>query len=284
MYECFHDSNITNITPIISLFLIWIGISISRSIDPKIILESALRMSFEKMINKKKKTLIGNAVAISPTLALSALHGIVEIGHDITLRTRSGVPLRGKVILNVFEPDLVDIAVIELVDSTTFPHFTPVLGSRSLTLFDYIYIIGYKIDDRDTAMEAVFDSKVHIIEPFERSALFQSSYVGFDSLSGAGVVVKQDGDGFKVVGVHVASHDNTKEVPPVKAAKDSDSAEWESVSVALASIKSNIHGHSSYTIICEIARVPSLIEFLRQRGLISYFFFFVLVCLAFKKS
>jgi len=240
-----------------------------RSIDPNKMLESALRMSFEKMIKKKKKTLIGNAVAISPTLALSALHGIVGNGHDITLRTRSGAPLRGKVILNVFEPDLVDIAVIELADSETFPHFIPVLGSRSVCLLENIYIVGYMYDSRDNAMESVFSSTVHTIEPFERSALFLSSYVSFDSLSGAGVVVKNDGDGLRVVGVHVASHDKTAAHPPVKKAKRSDSAEFESVSVDLASLSSNIHGHSSYTIICEIARVPSLIKFLRQRGLIS---------------
>ena len=150
---------------------------------------------------------------------MSALHGKADNGHEITLRTNSGFELHGKVILNVFEPDLVDIAVIELINDGEFPHFTPVLGRRQVGLLESVYIVGYKIDSRGAAMEAMFDGKVNIIERHERSALFQSTYVSFDSLSGAGVVVKKERNEFRVIGVHVASHDSTVSSPPCKKGK-----------------------------------------------------------------
>lgn len=171
--------------------------------------------------------------------------------------------------MNVFEPDLVDIAVIELINNGVFPHFTPILGRRQVSLLESVYIIGYKIDSRDAAMEAMFDGKVNVIERHERSALFQSAYVSFDSLSGAGVVVKKERNEFRVIGVHVASHDSTVSSPPVKKVKHTEIADYESVSVSLSSLSSNIHGHAAYTVICEIARVPELIELLQQRVLIS---------------
>jgi len=231
------------------------------------LLRSALRISFQKMVEGKKRTLIGNAVAISPTLALTALHGKAKKGHTVVIRTSSGVMLKGTVAMDVFEQELVDIAVIELERGKQFASFTPI-AVQSVRLLEVVYVAGLKVNSRDEAMAAVYESKVNIIEPGENNALFQSSYVSFDSLSGAGVVVKQVGGVLKVIGVHVASHDNTTATPPVeKAEHTADSAGFESVSVALASLSSNIHGHSAYTMVCEIARVPALVDFLREREL-----------------
>jgi hypothetical protein len=229
------------------------------------LLNSALRISFQKVTEGKRKTLIGNAVAISPTLCLTALHGKARIGHAIILHSYSGEMFRGTVVKNVFEPELVDIAVIELNTGQQFTHFTPV-SAYSVRLLDVVYVAGLKVNIRDEAMPAIYESKVNIIEPGENNALFQSSYVSFDSSS---VVVRQVGNDLRVIGVHVASHDNTTATPPVERAKDTeDSAGHESVSIALASLSSNIHGHSAYTMICEIARVPELIAFFRERGLL----------------
>lgn len=200
---------------------------------------------------------------------MTALHGKADNGYDITLHTHSGALLQGKVVLNVFEQDLVDIAVIELIDDGVFPHFTPVLGCRPVKLLESVYIVGYKLDARDMAMEAMFDSKVNVIERFERSALFQSSYVSFGSLSGAGVVVMKDRNDFKVIGVHVASNEKTIYSSPVIKTEDIGPTSYKSGNVAPTSFSSNIHGYSAYTVVCEIARVPELIAFLRQRGLIS---------------
>lgn len=240
---------------------------LAESVNAEELLRSALRISFQKMVDKKRKTLIGNAVAISPTLALTALHGKAKKGHTIILHTSSGVEFNGTVALDVFEQELVDIAVIELKNGKQFPFFTPV-AVQSVRLLDVVYVAGLKVNSRDEAMAAVYESKVNIIEPGENNALFQSSYVSFDSLSGAGVVLKQVGGVLRVIGVHVASHDNTTATPSVEKAEHTvDSAGLESVSVALASLSSNIHGHSAYTMICEIARVPALIDFLRAREL-----------------
>ena len=232
------------------------------------LLRSALRMSFQMIVKKKKKTLIGNAVAISPTLALSALHGKAKKGDAIVLHSITGDKFKGTVAMVVFEVELVDIAVIELEIGVLFSCFTPVAVEPPVRYLEVVYIVGLKVNSRDDAMPAVYESKVNIIEPGERNALFQSSYVSFDSLSGAGVVVKKVGGVSKVVGVHVASHDSTTATPPVEKAEHTvDSAGFESVSVALASLSSNIHGHSAYTMVCEIARVPALIAFLRERKL-----------------
>lgn len=144
------------------------------------VLKSSSRISFKNTNPKCREiqTQFGNAVAISPTLALTALHGIANIGHDITLHTHDGIQLHGKVIFNVFEQDLVDIAVIELVNDGIFSHFTPILGQRPVHLFESVYIVGYKFDTRDR-LEAAFDGIVNAIERKERSAFFQTTYVSF---------------------------------------------------------------------------------------------------------
>lgn len=230
-------------------------------------------MSFEKMVSKgkgkKKQVFIGNAVAISSTFAITALHGYVNEGHVITLHTSSGVKLKGTVVLNVYEAEAVDISVIALTEGGEFPCFTPV-AIQPVSFLEVVYVAGLKINARDEAMVAVYESKVNVIERGENSALFLSSYVSVNSLSGAGVVVKQVGNAFRVIGVHVASHDNknTTTTPPVTEAKQSaGSADHERVNLAVASPSSNIHGHFPYTMVCEIARVPSLISFLREKGL-----------------
>lgn len=59
-------------------------------------------------------------------------------------------------------------------------------------------------------------------------------------------VQKQVGNDLRVIGVQVASHDNTTPTPPVERVEDNeDYASHESASVALALLSSNIHGHSA---------------------------------------
>src|SRR5687768_181072 len=97
--------------------------SVARSgLNIEEVLQSALRMSFKKKIDNKVRTLIGNAVAISPKYALTALHGKADKGHDIVLHTSNGVKLNAKVAFNAFEAERVDIAVLEL-QVGQFPHW-----------------------------------------------------------------------------------------------------------------------------------------------------------------
>jgi len=100
-------------------------------------------------------------------------------------------------------------------------------------------------------------------------------YTSFDGLSGAGVLTKVVGGVCKVVGVHVASHDRTAadvQHPQVKKARhNNSSAAARSVeSSVLAyeeSLASSIHGHHAYSLICEVSRVPDLVQFLHDNGL-----------------
>ena len=105
-------------------------------------MRSALRMSFEKMVGngkgKKKQVFNGNAVAISSTLALTALHGYVKVGHAVTLHTSSGVKLKGTVVLDVYEAEAVDISVIALTEGE-FPCYTPV-AIQPVTLLETIFL------------------------------------------------------------------------------------------------------------------------------------------------
>lgn len=61
-----------------------------------------------------------------------------------------------------------------------------------------------------------------------------------------------------VVGVHVASHDDTRRTSPKKGEKKHSLSDFE------ASVRSDLHGHSSYCLVCEIARVPQLVSFLQN--------------------
>ena len=68
---------------------------------------------------------IGNAVAITDSRALTALHGCANAKTEITLITRSGRVLTGKVEFRMFTETLVDIAVIVLQDRFIFMNFLP---------------------------------------------------------------------------------------------------------------------------------------------------------------
>jgi hypothetical protein len=227
-------------------------------LDAKELLNSVLRISFQKEAEGKGKTSIGNAVAVSTTLCLTSLHGKVRLGHAIVLHSYFGEMFRGTVVKNVFEPELVDIAVIELTDGQQFTHFTPV-SADSVRLLEVVYVAGLKVNIRDDVMAAVYEARVNSIERGENNALFQSSCVGLCSMSGTGVVLKQFGNNnLRVIGVHTASRNHTTSTRPVKRAEDT-------VDSTLASL---IHDNTAYSVICEIGRVPELIAFFGERGLL----------------
>lgn len=97
-------------------------------------------------------------------------------------------------------------------------------------------------------------SSVDLIERREGSALFQSSY-SIDGCSGVGIVLAIVGDTVQVVGVHVGSHDDTS-LPPPPDKKKRSRANLE------VSITSAIHGHESYSLVCEVCRVPAVVQLL----------------------
>jgi hypothetical protein len=85
-------------------------------------------------------------------------------------------------------------------------------------------------------------------------------------MSGCPVVVSRN---FTLVGFHVASHDKTKAVnvklyPKKKRKRGSQAVTREEFANAMMTVNSNVHGHGSYTIICEISRVEGLLALLNN--------------------
>ena len=69
--------------------------------------------------------------------------------------------------------------------------------------------------------------------------------------------------GFSREGKYSASHDNQSSPSFVKKKRTFSELE--------ASIASKIHGHTAYSLVCEIARVPELIAYLNQKNIYAYF-------------
>lgn len=244
-------------------------LEVDRILESSLILKIAIEVQPQKRkMGKqlKKKTIDievqheikrGKAIAISSTLALTALHQYGKKGADVTLTTSRGRSLDAKVVFYAYEQDYVDIAVVELTTEETFAShvavsFEPVKLLTKLVVVDLTYGVG---GDRFLNPTAMY-SHVKSIER-SPSALFQAVYNSSDGLSGAGVVVDPNSE---IVGIHVASHDST-----VSAAERF--TEKNDLLDALCTIDSNIHGHSSYNLVCEIARVQALVDFLKDRGI-----------------
>lgn len=199
----------------------------------------------------------GNAVAVTSTKALTALHGKSGAGDDVELIDGTGQKRRATVIFSKFVELQVDIAVVELCDGEdVFPVCIPI-STHSARLLQPIIVVGITSGLDDTATVYAAQGQVTLIEP--TGALFRSTYACHDGLSRAGVIVAIEDGTFHVVGVHVASHDNTEAPPPIKKMKSS-AASADSVSENTQSLASSIHGHTAYCLICDITRVPDAIE------------------------
>lgn len=198
----------------------------------------------------------GNAVAITATKALTALHGKCSVGDIVTLVGVSGQSRSATVIYSQFVENEVDIAVVELdACEKKFSLFIPVCANP-VHLLQEIIVIGLKptLSDRESSMYASV-GRVTFIEP--SAPLFQSAYTSNDGLSGAGVITTVEGGEYHVVGVHVASHDDTQAPPPIKK-KRGGVASADSVSESNQSLSDSIHGHSSFVLICEVKRVHGI--------------------------
>ena len=198
----------------------------------------------------------GNAVAISPSQALTALHGAVSNGEQVSLRDHRGKQRNASVIFSAFEELRFDIAVVELhKGEDPFEHFIPICD-EPVKCGQKIYVVGLtpSLHDKETVLQCV-GADVIGIEP--SSSLFRSSYSSFDGLSGAGVIVSLEYGQYHCVGVHVGTHDDTSSPPPIKR-KKGGVADFDSVSDSSNSLASSIHGHTAYTLICEARRVPKL--------------------------
>lgn len=207
-----------------------------------------------------------NAVAISNKFALTALHGHGELGSIVSLRDIHGRLLSAKVVHYSFVQGFVDIVAVELTGEEVFPAYINV-DFNGVALTDEIVVVGIKVGAADESMTVAHKCSVTGIENGAGSAMFQSAYTSFCGLSGAGVVTRRTGKGFKVVGVHVGAHDDTEKYPELKKVKkENDYATVDQVNRACTSLASSIHGHHAFCLICEVARVPELVDFLHNNG------------------
>jgi hypothetical protein len=208
-------------------------------------------------------TMRGNAVAISATKALTALHGHASVSTEVSLRDTHGIERLGRIIFSKYEANSVDIAVIQLHDDQNhFSTFVPVCRER-VCLLRSIFVIrlATSLNGDESALYTT-TGEVTYIEPGANSSLFRSTYQSQDGLSGAGIVVVADGGGFHIVGVHIGAHDDTTSPPPAKKTKTGNAASADSVSELSQSLASSIHGHTAYCLICEVARVDGISDVL----------------------
>jgi hypothetical protein len=182
---------------------------------------------------------MGNAVAIPECLALTAFHGLLNVNDIVTVRTAKGVSLSTKFVFVRFQINVVDIAVVKLVlKDEKFNCFVPPC-KRLVLLEQPIHVIGLRATTHDSVDQY---SKIFNVELIEReTTFFQASYYNFDGCSGTGVVTTMVNDRFKVVGVHVATHDSTKGVGEKRSIED----------LSLEQVQEDIHsiGNNIYKIV-----------------------------------
>jgi len=175
----------------------------------------------------------------------------------VMLRDSHGVERNARVIFAAFRSKEVDIAVIELIDST-FCSWISICNTPA-RLGTEIFVIGRieALDDRRDPRILFQKAEINCVEEVP---LLRSFYHGSIGLSGAGVILVAEGGNLRVIGVHVGMGDDTVEPPKIKKLKKGEGAEAASVSENSSVTSSNIHGHSAYSLICEASRVHGLSE------------------------
>ena len=208
---------------------------------------------------------MGRGVAVNKTMLLTALHGLFKEGDKFEVIDRHGISRKGTVKATWYESSSVDIAVIQLSeDSKHFEHFMQV-NEKPIKLGAAICIIGLKPTLGPEEFSSYYEP-AYVTTIIGGTSLFHSRYLAEDGMSGCPVVVSRD---FTLVGVHVASHDKTEavgvELHPTKRRRgDSQVVTREEFADAMMTVNSNVHGHGTYTIICEISRVDGLLAQLNQ--------------------
>jgi hypothetical protein len=198
----------------------------------------------------------GNAVAVTSTKVLTALHGDVDIGAEVKLTDSKGKVRNARVIFSQYQQSIVDIAVVALCyGEEEFPVVIPICAHK-VSLLQPIIVVAMKSGLTDTGSSAyAAHGEVTFIEP--ESPLFQSQYSCNRGFSGAGVIIAVEGGVFHVVGVHVGTADDTESPPPIKKRKGNVPSA-DSVSASSNSLAHSIHGHTAFSLICEAIRVPDV--------------------------
>lgn len=213
----------------------------------------------------------GNGIVVTRNKLLTALHGYFHEGDLFDIIDRHGISRKGFVKRAWYSENVVDMAVIELNEGYKDFENQMAVNTTPVSLGTNIWVICRRpISGPDEYSDCLL--KYHVSVVVDNTSLFHSAYYSEDGMSGCGVVASFVGNTFKVVGVHVASHDRTvavdveqeEEVRPSKKQKTKHVKEKgvsrEEFDNAMLTINSNIHGHGAYSIICDVARVEGLFE------------------------
>ncbi len=158
-----------------------------------------------------------------------------------------------------YTANIVDIGLIELErGAKSFNVFMPV-HTTPVNLGDDLCVISRRpVGGPDEFTECLEKSSVTSI--IRGTSIIHSTW-----MSGCGVVATPIGTTFALVGLNVAKHDETTAAagPPSKIRKTSKlPVTRKEFDEAKMTVNSNIHGHGSYCLICEVARADGLLQML----------------------
>ena len=177
----------------------------------------------------------GQGVAVSSNMVLTALHGSFDIGSPFTIIHFNDEKRNGFVFKVWFEALKEDIALIKLADDEIpFVQWLKVIN-RSPHMQESISILS--IVSSLVGRPSFSAQKASVFCLDTGTSLCRAQYYAKDGLSGCGAIAEIQPNGeLMVLGVHVATHDNTKKLLAIKKVKNSESAETESVSLSHESL------------------------------------------------
>ena len=210
---------------------------------------------------------MGNAVAVSENIALTALHCKLKIGTNVVLRDSAGTPSNAKVIFSSFVENQVVVVAVKLIGKEKFPNFIP-LHAENLNVLQTLFVVGRKSDDQDENNVFVDVVKVNVVR---NAPIVESHYVGCKGLSGSPALVVVSNNSLYLAGIHVAcdDHNDLETIKPIKAVGKTESASRKSVDGSITSVSRNSNDRTSFAMICEVRRVSGLLSCLQEQALPS---------------
>lgn len=229
-------------------------------------MEQEVQKVIDSAVIIKIKNKTGNGVAVSEKKAVTAVHGVFQVGQVVQMIDIHGRAKNGIISFMKYETSKVDIAVVELTGSDIFDHFIP-FHSQPVKIDKSLRVISLSDDGTGEFTERIQRTAVEKV--IRNTAIIHTTYSSTEGMSGGGIVTIPEGSHFSVVGIHVGSHKETKSLPEEgkeddkpKAKKQKTLKHRENYHKDQMSIDSNIHGHGAYWLICEIARVEGLVDHL----------------------
>jgi hypothetical protein len=188
---------------------------------------------------------------------MTALHGSFGEHTPFTITALESEARTGYVLKQWYEPSKVDIALIKLnTEQVPFTNWLGVL-SRPLHYQEKIAVVSLQNSDFGLGF-ACQPSVIYMFNPY--STLGRAQYYAMDGLSGAGAITGVQSNGeIVVIGVHVASHDDSEKPPAIKRSRQgAKTADFEIVSSTTDSLAKSVHGHTAYCLICIANMVEEL--------------------------